>query len=121
MPETVETLKPELAAQLTDFARACKAALRAVSLYPGAHPAIGATLGRLAELTVTLTANGPFAMHVHPDTLYVGSAAPPKPDRSNGSAGAELEPSATRLATRIARIFTTPSYLIRSLLTISLD
>ncbi len=80
MPETVETLKPELAAQLTDFARACKAALRAVSLYPGAHPAIGATLGRLAELTVTLTANGPFAMHVHPDTLYVGNAAPPKPD-----------------------------------------
>ena len=80
MTDRVETLPPETAAQLTDFARACKAALRAVSLYPGAHPAIGATLGRLAEITTVLTANGPFAMHVHPDTLFVGAAGPAKPD-----------------------------------------
>ena len=30
-------------ARLTDFARACKAAARAVALYPSAHPAIAAT------------------------------------------------------------------------------
>ena len=38
-------------ARLTDFARACKAAARAVLLYPPAHPAIAATLGdaRLPE------------------------------------------------------------------------
>ena len=80
MTDTVETLSPETTAQLTDFARACKAALRAVSLYPGAHPAIGAALGRLADITAALTANGPFAIHVHPDTLCVGSAGPTKPD-----------------------------------------
>jgi len=45
-------------------------------------------------------------------------------DRSTGSASAELEPSATRLATSIARIFTDFSLLlhgIRFLLTIGLD
>ncbi len=35
-------------AQLTEFARACKAAARAVVLYPPGHPAIAATLGRIA-------------------------------------------------------------------------
>ena len=34
-------------AALAEFARACKAAARAVSLYPGAHPAIGISLTRL--------------------------------------------------------------------------
>src|SRR5689334_12088085 len=34
---------------LAEFARACKAAARAVSLYPGAHPAIGGSLGRLVS------------------------------------------------------------------------
>ena len=53
-----------------------------------------------------------------------GGAAWPKMDRSTGSASAELEPSATRLATSIARIFTDFSLLlhgIRFLLTIGLD
>ena len=40
-------LSPEDAARITEFARACKAAARAVVLYPAAHPAIGATLGRI--------------------------------------------------------------------------
>ena len=44
MTETRATLDPDVAAQLAEFARACKAAARAVSLYPAAHPAIGATL-----------------------------------------------------------------------------
>src|SRR5512132_1527087 len=43
------TLSPELSAVFAEFARACKAAARAVALYPGSHPAIGASLGRLAE------------------------------------------------------------------------
>ena len=38
-----------MALRLAEFARACKAALRAVSLYPGGHPAIGSTLGRLTR------------------------------------------------------------------------
>ena len=36
-------------ARLIEFARACKAAARAVLLYPTGHPAIAATLGRIAQ------------------------------------------------------------------------
>ena len=39
-----EPLAPEDTARLIEFARACKAAARAVLLYPAAHPAIAATL-----------------------------------------------------------------------------
>src|SRR4051812_32137699 len=80
MSETRSTLDAEMAAKLADFARACKAALRAVSLYPAAHPAIGATVGRLTELTGVLTAAGPFTLEVRPQTLHVANAAPAKPD-----------------------------------------
>jgi hypothetical protein len=44
-------LSPEDTARLVEFARACKAAARAVLLYPAAHPAITATLGRIVETT----------------------------------------------------------------------
>ncbi len=54
-PVKPPTLAPEIAARFAEFARACKAAARAVSLYPGSHPAIGASLGRLAEATLRLT------------------------------------------------------------------
>jgi hypothetical protein len=70
--------------RLAEFARACKAALRAVSLYPPAHPAIGTTLGRLSELTATLTATGPFTMEVRPHAIYVNNAAAAKPDSAIG-------------------------------------
>jgi hypothetical protein len=70
--------------RLAEFARACKAALRAVSLYPPTHPAIAATLGRLTELTATLTAGGPFTMEVRPHAIFVNSATPAKPDSAIG-------------------------------------
>jgi hypothetical protein len=69
-----------MALRLAEFARACKAALRAVSLYPAAHPAIGSTLKRLTELTAGLTATGPFTLEVRPHTINVSGAAPAKPD-----------------------------------------
>ena len=50
-PETLQPLAAEETARLIDFARACKAAARAVLLYPEGHPAIAATLGRIAQLT----------------------------------------------------------------------
>jgi hypothetical protein len=80
MDETRETLDPEAASRLTEFARAYKAALRAVTLYPPAHPAIGATIGRLTELAGGMTADGPFAVGVRPGTLHVGNRGPAKPD-----------------------------------------
>jgi HEAT repeat protein len=80
MADVRTPLDDTLAQRLADFARACKAALRAVSLYPTGHPAIGSTLGRLTELTTALTAGGPFTVEVRPHTIHVNGAAPAKPD-----------------------------------------
>jgi hypothetical protein len=57
--------------KLIDFARACKAAARAVVLYPPGHPAIGATLGRIVELTSGTALPVPMRLTVHPDTLLL--------------------------------------------------
>src|SRR5688500_4425719 len=73
-------LPPDEAAKLAEFARACKAAARAVSLYPGGHPAITSSLGRLAQLTARLTEGGPYQLQVLADKLLLGGAAMPKPD-----------------------------------------
>jgi hypothetical protein len=81
MPEPAANVMPaDEAARLAEFARACKAAARAVSLYPGAHPAIGASLGRLAELTARLTQGGPHQLQVASDRLLRNGAAAAKPD-----------------------------------------
>lgn len=80
VPELRETLSPELTATLVEFARACKAAARAVSLYPGAHPAIRQTLGRLVEIAERATAAGPLALQVSSDALLVAGAAPARSD-----------------------------------------
>ena len=73
-------LPPDAGARLAEFARACKAAARAVSLYPAAHPAIGTTLGRLSQVTAMLTANGPYRLQVMADALLIGGAVPARPD-----------------------------------------
>jgi HEAT repeat protein len=81
------TLAPGAAAGLTEFARACRAAARAVSLYPGGHPAIASTLTRLAALSREITAADPFAVQALSDRLLVDGAGLPRPD-----------PAATELA-----------------------
>ena len=80
-PPAPELLPPDTAAALIDFARGCKAAVRAVSLYPGQHPAISASLTRLVQATGRLTATGPLQLHVRPDQLLIGTAMLPKPDQ----------------------------------------
>lgn len=75
-----ETLSAEQTAALTEFARACKAAARAVALYPGAHPAIGQTLSRLVETSERATAAGPFSLQVQPEGLLINGAVPSRPD-----------------------------------------
>ena len=82
MSELRTTLDAGMALKLAEFARACKAALRAVSLYPGGHPAIAATLGRRTELTGVLTAAGPLTLEVRPQNIHIADAAPAKPDSS---------------------------------------
>jgi hypothetical protein len=74
------TLPPEAAARLAEFARTCKAAARAVGLYPAAHPAIATSLERLARITATLTQQGPFRCEVVADNLLVEGMGSPKPD-----------------------------------------
>jgi HEAT repeat protein len=57
--------------KLVEFARACKAAARAVVLYPVGHPAISATLGRIVELTSATALPAPMRITVHPDALLL--------------------------------------------------
>jgi hypothetical protein len=67
-------------ARLTDFARACKAAARAVVLYPGGHPAIAATLGRIAQITASDSLTAPLRITVLPDSLLLDERAPARAD-----------------------------------------
>lgn len=82
-----EPLAPDVAARLAEFARACKAATRIVSLYPESHPAIQLALSRIAEDSTEAVSNGPLPVTVLPDALLVGGRGLPKPD-----------PAATELA-----------------------
>lgn len=82
-----EPLSPEVAGLLSEFAKACKAATRIVSMYPATHPAIQAALGRIAEAGKQATYNGAFPITVLPDALLVSGRGLVKP-----------EPSATELA-----------------------
>src|SRR4051812_456887 len=67
-------------ARLTDFARACKAAARAVLLYPAGHPAIAATLGRISQITSPGALAAPMRITVLPDALQLDERAAAKPD-----------------------------------------
>jgi hypothetical protein len=75
-----ETLSPDLAQRLTEFARACKAATRSVTLYPGGHPSTSMALMRLVDAAGRATAGGPLTVTVAPDGLAVDGRAPARPD-----------------------------------------
>jgi hypothetical protein len=77
---TDEPLSPDLAQRLTDFARACKAATRSVTLYPGGHPSTSLALTRLVESANRLTVSGPLTVTVLPDGLAVDGRKPSRPD-----------------------------------------
>ncbi|MDP1572561.1 MAG: HEAT repeat domain-containing protein, partial [Vicinamibacterales bacterium] len=83
-PATPEPLPPDEAARLTDFARACKAAARIVSLYPPSHPAIRAALERIEQASAAATGGRPYTLTVLPDALLVGGRAAAKPDMAIG-------------------------------------
>jgi len=77
-----EPLAPEDTARLIEFARACKAAARAVLLYPAAHPAIAATLGRIVHSTSAEVLYRPLKLTVLPETVLVDGRPPARPDQS---------------------------------------
>jgi hypothetical protein len=73
-------LAPEDTARLNEFARACRAAARAVALYPPAHPAIATTLARIADLTAAEHLTGPLRISVLPDSMLLDGRMPPRID-----------------------------------------
>src|SRR3984893_2061548 len=78
--EATPSLGPEETARLNEFARACKAAARAVALYPAAHPAIATTLARIADLTAPYRLTDPLELTVLPDSLMLDGRAPARID-----------------------------------------
>ncbi|OFW19535.1 MAG: hypothetical protein A3H97_24830 [Acidobacteria bacterium RIFCSPLOWO2_02_FULL_65_29] len=80
LPDPSEPLGPQDSARLTEFARACKAAARAVVLYPAAHPAIAVTLGRIVQLTSPQQLPVPMKVTVMAKELRMDGRAPARPD-----------------------------------------
>ena len=76
----VEAMPVDLSTALAEFARACKSAARAVSLYPGTHPAIAVALSRVASASKRLTTSGAVTVGVHPDILVMDGRVPARPD-----------------------------------------
>jgi hypothetical protein len=79
-----EAMSAEQAASLAEFARAAKAAARAVTLYPGTHPAIQAALGRVVATASKLAAAGDVTLAVEPDRITIDGRAAAKPDLAIG-------------------------------------
>jgi len=77
-------LGPEQASRLIEFARACKAAARAVVLYPSGHPAITATLGRIVQITSIASLNAPLRLTVLPESLLLDERALARPESAVG-------------------------------------
>src|SRR3954468_17492821 len=93
MPELSDArplLTADEATRLVEFARACKAAARAVVLYPAGHPAIAATLGRIAQITSATALPAPLVVTVLPDTLLLEERAPARADAALGEMAALL-------------------------------
>ncbi len=68
----------EAAGRVAEFARACKAAIRAVSMYPPSHPTIQAALARLLAAGAAATEISPLIFTVTPDTLLVEGKTMPR-------------------------------------------
>src|SRR6266511_2055431 len=81
-------LDQEGTARLTDFARACKAAARAITLYPSSHPAIRLSMARLVDAAARITVEGSVTLGVVPDNLLMNGAAAARPDQAVREIGA---------------------------------
>ncbi|MDH4063048.1 MAG: HEAT repeat domain-containing protein [Acidobacteriota bacterium] len=77
---TPEPMTAATASRLVEFARACKAAARVVSMYPATHPNIQAALARMVAAGTAATTGGPLQLVVLPDNLLVDGRGLPKPD-----------------------------------------
>jgi hypothetical protein len=75
---TAPALSPELTKQSVALARALSAAVRNWGLYPPEHPAVAASVRRLAESVRTSTAGAAFTFGVTPGTLLVAGLPLPE-------------------------------------------
>ena len=68
-------LSPEAAGRLAEFAKACKAATRIVSMYPATHPAIQSAFARIGEATKQATIHGYYTSEIgiHQELKYKGN------------------------------------------------
>ena len=82
VPDPTAPLDAAETARLMDFARACKAAARAVQMYPTGHPAIASTLGRIAQITSPADLPAPLKIGVLPDGLLLDERPPARADNA---------------------------------------
>jgi hypothetical protein len=73
-------MSADLAARVTAFARACKAAVRTVALYPGEHPAVGTALAAVTAASEAATSKTLLQLAVRPDSLTIDGRAMARPD-----------------------------------------
>ena len=85
-----EPLSPSQSAALADFARTCKAAARAVTLYPPTHPSIEATLTRVIGAAARVADGADVTLGVHPNALVLDGRAAARPDPAIGELAALL-------------------------------
>jgi hypothetical protein len=78
--EASTPLTPEESARLLDFARAFKAAARAVQMYPTGHPAITSSLERMVDITSAARLSAPLRITVLPTGLLLDERAPLRAD-----------------------------------------
>lgn len=86
MPPTpaADRMSAEQTAVLVEFARACRTAVRSVSLYPATHPSIQGSLSRVTTAAGRLVPAGDVTLTVHPDTLLVDGQVPARADQAIG-------------------------------------
>jgi hypothetical protein len=78
--ESSRALPADLSQQVIEFARACRAATRAVALYPPGHRAVEEAVGRLTDVSRRAAGDAGLAIDIMPDGLRVGGAAPDRDD-----------------------------------------
>ena len=83
-PLVTSPMSAEQTAVLADFARACRAAARSVSLYPETHPSVQASLSRITAAATRLVPAGDVTLAVFPDTLVIDGQAPARADQAIG-------------------------------------
>ncbi len=88
--QPAELLDAREGSQLIDLARACRAAARAVSLYPLEHPAIQSSLARLSAICDRALQAGPWLLTVGANDIQLGGRKLPKPDAGVGELAALL-------------------------------